>query len=172
MQRIKSKAEKERSQLAMEVSDLQGELEDVTSAKSRVEANARATEEQLNDFKVRAEEANMTILELNSAKSRLSAESAAATKACEDAESKLAQLNRSKMNMSSMLEELKGQVEEESKVNIAVIHRHDVVIHCSCCYDIAMTLNSATKSPSKETVNHLTMESTRLITFDKPHVAF
>merc|ERR1712136_614065 len=99
----------------MEVADLQSELDEMASAKSRVESNAKSTEDQLNELKVRAEEANMTIVELNSAKARLTAESAAATAACEDVESKLNQLQRQKTNMASTVEELRGQVEEEQE---------------------------------------------------------
>ena len=89
LSRVKTKIDKERSQLQMELLDVSAQLEEVSKVKMRSEANVRVMEEQLGDFRVKSEENVRLINELTLIKNKLQTESSDNTQFLEEAENKV-----------------------------------------------------------------------------------
>merc|ERR1719322_2141715 len=88
-------------------------------------------EEQITDFRIKVEENVRTINELTIIKNKLQSESADNMHLLEEAENKVSALSRAKSNMTSLIEDLKRQLEEESKTKQSLTHalqaaRHDL----------------------------------------------
>ena len=89
LSRVKTKVEKERSQLQMELLDVSSQLEEVSKVKIRAEANVRVMDEQIADFRVKVEENGRLINDLTITKNKLQSESVESMQLLEEAESKV-----------------------------------------------------------------------------------
>ncbi|PIO34623.1 hypothetical protein AB205_0056010 [Aquarana catesbeiana] len=130
LQRVKQKMEKEKSEMRMEIDDINGNLENVTKSKANLEKMCRTLEDHLSEFKSKAEENQRAVAELTLQKARLQTETGELARQLEERETLVSQLSRSKQAFTQQIEELKRMMEEEVKAKNALAHslqssRHD-----------------------------------------------
>ncbi|XP_040186807.1 myosin-3-like [Rana temporaria] len=130
LQRVKQKMEKEKSEMRMEIDDINGNLENVTKSKATLEKMCRTLEDHLSEFKSKAEENQRSVAELTTQRARLQTETGELARQLEERESLVSQLSRSKQAFTQQIEELRRVMEEEVKAKNALAHslqssRHD-----------------------------------------------
>ncbi|KAK2109874.1 hypothetical protein P7K49_009620 [Saguinus oedipus] len=146
LQRVRQKLEKEKSELRMEVDDLAANVETLTRAKASAEKLCRTHEDQLSEAKIKVEELQRQLADASTQRGRLQTESGEArgsaghtgqgfgaaftslncllasspvgelSRLLEEKECLISQLSRGKALAAQSLEELRRQLEEESKV--------------------------------------------------------
>uniref|UniRef100_UPI00358F4EA9 myosin-1B-like n=1 Tax=Myxine glutinosa TaxID=7769 RepID=UPI00358F4EA9 len=130
LQRVKTKLEKEKSEMKMEIDDLSSNMEQVSKAKANLEKMCRSLEDQLSEIKAKEDEHIRTINDLSTLKAKLLAESGELARKLEEKEVLVVQLSRVKLSFTQQVEDLKRQLEEEVKAKNALAHalqssRHD-----------------------------------------------
>ncbi|XP_018428536.1 PREDICTED: myosin-3-like isoform X1 [Nanorana parkeri] len=130
LQRVKQKLEKEKSEMRMEIDDINGNLENVTKTKANLEKMCRTLEDHLSEFRSKAEENQRNVAELTMQRARLQTESGELARQLEEREALVSQLSRSKQAFTQQIEELRRMMEEEVKAKNALAHglqssRHD-----------------------------------------------
>ncbi|XP_075997481.1 myosin, heavy chain 7B, cardiac muscle, beta a [Genypterus blacodes] len=130
LQRVKQKLEKERSEAKMEVEDLASNVEQLSKGKATSEKLSRMFEDQMNEAKAKAEELQRQLNESSTQRARAQAESGEMGRKLDEREALVSQLQRSKNSFCQNVEELKKQLEEDSKAKNALAHalqssRHD-----------------------------------------------
>ncbi|XP_031419238.1 myosin-7-like [Clupea harengus] len=130
LQRVKQKLEKEKSELRLELDDVVSSMEHVVKNKANLEKMCRTLEDQMNEFRTRAEEGQRSISDFNMQRARLQTENAELSRQVEEKDSLVSQLTRGKLSYTQQIEDLKRQLEEEVKAKNALAHavqsaRHD-----------------------------------------------
>ncbi|XP_047224979.1 myosin-7B-like [Girardinichthys multiradiatus] len=130
LQRVKQKLEKEKVEIRLEADDLSVNVEQLNRAKGAAEKMCRVYEDQLNESRSRADELQRQLAEASAQKARALTETAEYSRRLEEREALIGQLQRSKANLSQDTENLKKQLEEDSKARVALAHvvqasRHD-----------------------------------------------
>ncbi|XP_064423645.1 myosin-4 [Latimeria chalumnae] len=130
LQRVKTKLEKEKSELKMEIDDLASNMESVSKAKSNLEKMSRTLEDQLSEVKTKEEEHQRVINDVSTQRARLQTEAGELARQVEEKDALVSQLTRGKQAYTQQIEELKRQLEEEVKAKNALAHalqsaRHD-----------------------------------------------
>ncbi|XP_072259362.1 myosin-3-like [Pyxicephalus adspersus] len=130
LQRVKQKLEKEKSEMRMEIDDINSNLENISKGKANLEKMCRTLEDQLSEFKSKAEENQRHVSDLTMQRARLQTESGELSRQLEEREALVSQLSRSKQAFTQQIEELKRMLEEEVKAKNALAHslqssRHD-----------------------------------------------
>ncbi|XP_053564634.1 myosin-3 [Bombina bombina] len=130
LQRVKQKLEKEKSEMRMEIDDINSNLETLTKSKANFEKICRTMEDHLSEFRSKTEENQRNISELTMHRARLQTETGELSRQLEEREAMVSQLSRSKQAFTQQIEELKRMLEEEVKAKNALAHglqssRHD-----------------------------------------------
>ncbi|KAG7235764.1 hypothetical protein INR49_002266, partial [Caranx melampygus] len=130
LQRVKQKLEKEKSELRLELDDVVSNMEHIVKTKTNLEKTCRTTEDQMNEYKTKFEEAQRSINDFNMQKAKLQTENGELLRQLEEKDSLVSQLTRGKMSYTQQIEDLKRQLEEETKAKSALAHavqssRHD-----------------------------------------------
>ncbi|KAM4736836.1 myosin-7-like [Anableps anableps] len=130
LQRVKQKLEKEKTEIRLEADDLAVNVEQLSRAKGAMEKMCRVYEDQLNESRSRADELQRQLAEVSAQKARALTETVEYGRRLEEREVLIGQLQRSKASLSQDNENLKRQLEEDSKARVALAHaveasRHD-----------------------------------------------
>ncbi|XP_041092623.1 myosin-7 [Polyodon spathula] len=130
LQRVKQKLEKEKSEFKLELDDVVSNMEHVAKAKANLEKMCRTLEDQMNEYRTKAEEGQRTINDFTTQKAKLQTENAELARRLEEKESLVSQLTRGKQSYTQQVDDLKRQLEEEVKAKNALAHavqsaRHD-----------------------------------------------
>ncbi|XP_041092625.1 myosin-7-like [Polyodon spathula] len=130
LQRVKQKLEKEKSEFKLELDDVVSNMEHVAKAKANLEKMCRTLEDQMNEYRTKAEEGQRTINDFTTQKAKLQTENGELTRRLEEKESLVSQLTRGKQSYTQQVDDLKRQLEEEVKAKNALAHavqsaRHD-----------------------------------------------
>uniref|UniRef100_A0A8C4QYA4 Slow myosin heavy chain 1 n=3 Tax=Eptatretus burgeri TaxID=7764 RepID=A0A8C4QYA4_EPTBU len=130
LQRVKTKLEKEKSEMKMEIDDLSSNMEQVSKAKGNMEKMCRSLEDQLAEYKAKDNENVRNINDLTTIKAKLLSETGELSRKLEEKEVLVVQLSRVKLSYTQQVEDLKRQLEEEIKAKNALAHglqssRHD-----------------------------------------------
>ena len=123
LQRSKQKLEKEKSEMKLEVDELQANVETLTKSKLNFEKQNRNTEDSINEYKTKVEEAETIITELNADRHKNDQEIAELRRMIEEKEATNSQLTRNKSSLNQTNEELKRQLDEEIKSKNAYHHQ-------------------------------------------------
>ncbi|CAK1554519.1 unnamed protein product [Leptosia nina] len=115
LNKLKAKAEKERSQYFSEVNDLRAGLDHLSNEKAAQEKIVKQMQHQLNEVQNKADEANRTLNDLDAAKKKLSIENSDLLRQLEEAESQVSQLSKIKVSLTTQLEDTKRLADEESR---------------------------------------------------------
>ncbi|XP_031717902.1 myosin heavy chain, skeletal muscle, adult-like isoform X1 [Anarrhichthys ocellatus] len=130
LQRVKQKLEKEKSELRMEVDDVVSNTESVLKSKANLEKLCKSLEDQMNEYKTKADEAQRSLSDYTTLSARQQTGNAELTRLLEEKEITLSQLSRVKTVGSQQIEELKRLLDEEMKARCGLAHglqssRHD-----------------------------------------------
>nr|XP_033945092.1 myosin heavy chain, skeletal muscle, adult-like isoform X2 [Pseudochaenichthys georgianus] len=130
LQRVKQNLEKEKSELKMEIDDMACNMESVLKSKAHLEKLCRSLEDQMNEYKTKADEAQRSLSDYTTLSARQTTENGELTRMLEEKEITLSQLNRIKNVGGQQIEELKRLLDEETKTKNALAHalqssRHD-----------------------------------------------
>ncbi|XP_037647337.1 myosin-1-like isoform X4 [Sebastes umbrosus] len=130
LQRVKQKLEKEKSELKMEIDDMVSNTESVLKSKANLEKLCRSFEDQMNEYKTKADEAQRSLSDYTTLSARQQTENGELTRLLEEKEITLSQLSRAKTAGIQQIEELKRLLDEEMKTKSALAHglqssRHD-----------------------------------------------
>ncbi|XP_058872957.1 myosin-7-like [Acipenser ruthenus] len=130
LQRVKQKLEKEKSEFKLELDDVVSNMEHVAKAKANLEKMCRTLEDQMNEYRTKAEEGQRTINDFTTQKAKLQTENGELARRLEEKESLVSQLTRGKQSYTQQIDDLKRQLEEEVKAKNALGHavqsaRHD-----------------------------------------------
>ncbi|XP_035677217.1 myosin-7-like [Branchiostoma floridae] len=123
LQRAKTKLEKEKNSLRVEVDDLASNVEQVTKQKVQAEKMNKQLEDQYVEANQRLEENARVAQELGSLKTRLTAENNDLQRQLEESEGVGNQLSRTKSMLTQQMEEVKRQLEEETKGKNGLAHQ-------------------------------------------------
>ncbi|XP_026760994.2 myosin heavy chain, muscle [Galleria mellonella] len=115
LNKLKAKAEKERSQYFSEVNDLRAGLDHLSNEKAAQEKIVKQLQHQLNEVQSRSDEANRTLNDLDAAKKKLSIENSDLLRQLEEAESQVSQLSKIKVSLTTQLEDTKRLADEEAR---------------------------------------------------------
>ncbi|XP_042202169.1 myosin-7, partial [Callorhinchus milii] len=130
LQRVKQKLEKEKSELKLELDDVASNMEHIVKGKANLDKMCRTLEDQLNEYRTKAEEGQRLINDFASSKAKLQTENGELIRQMEEKESLVSQLTRGKVSNCQQIEDLRRQLEEEVKAKNALAHavqsaRHD-----------------------------------------------
>ncbi|XP_078147516.1 myosin-7-like [Centroberyx gerrardi] len=130
LQRVKQKLEKEKSELRLELDDVVSNMEHIAKSKTNLEKMCRTLEDQMTEYRTKAEEGQRTINDFTMHKAKLQTENGELTRQLEEKDSLVTQLTRGKQSYTQQIEDLKRQLEEEVKAKNALAHavqssRHD-----------------------------------------------
>uniref|UniRef100_A0A8C1VZY9 Slow myosin heavy chain 1 n=1 Tax=Cyprinus carpio TaxID=7962 RepID=A0A8C1VZY9_CYPCA len=130
LQRVKQKLEKEKSELKLELDDVVSNMEQIVKSKSNLEKMCRTLEDQMSEYRTKAEEGQRTINDFTMQKAKLQTENGELSRQLEEKDSLVSQLTRGKQSYTQQIEDLKRQLEEEIKAKNALAHavqsaRHD-----------------------------------------------
>ncbi|XP_075996323.1 myosin-7-like [Genypterus blacodes] len=130
LQRVKQKLEKEKSELRLELDDVVSNMEHIVKSKTNLEKMCRTLEDQMTEYKAKAEEGQRTINDFTMQRAKLQTENGEYSRQIEEKDSLVSQLTRGKQSYTQQLEDLKRQLEEEVKAKNALAHavqssRHD-----------------------------------------------
>ncbi|KAK1795577.1 hypothetical protein P4O66_001071 [Electrophorus voltai] len=130
LQRVKQKLEKEKTELKLELDDLASTMESIVKAKVNLEKMCRSHEDQMNEHKSKAEEAQRALNDFSIQRAKLLTENGELGRQLEEKECLISQLTRGKSSYTQQLEDLRRQLEEEVKAKNALAHavqssRHD-----------------------------------------------
>uniref|UniRef100_A0A8C1PNW7 Myosin-7-like n=1 Tax=Cyprinus carpio TaxID=7962 RepID=A0A8C1PNW7_CYPCA len=129
LQRVKQKLEKEKSELRLELDDVQSNIIYLIF-KANLEKMCRTLEDQMSEYRTKAEEGQRTINDFTMQKAKLQTENGELSRQLEEKDSLVSQLTRGKQSYTQQAEDLKRQLEEEIKAKNALAHavqsaRHD-----------------------------------------------
>ncbi|XP_041473499.1 myosin-16 isoform X2 [Lytechinus variegatus] len=113
--RSKSKIEKERQQLRVELEDVSSNVDYITKAKLSAEKSCHQLEAQLSEANAALAERDRAINDLQNSKSRLGGENSDLARQLEDLENQLSQLNKTRASLAMQLEEYKRSSDEETR---------------------------------------------------------
>ncbi|XP_078245982.1 myosin-15 isoform X2 [Pogona vitticeps] len=130
LQRVKQKLEKEKSELKLEVDDMNSNMEQLVKGKANAEKLCRTLEDHLNEAKTKVDEMTRLVNDLTAQKGKLQTENGEYARQLEEKEVLINQFSRGKLSFTQQIEELKRQLEEETKSKNALAHalqaaRHD-----------------------------------------------
>ncbi|XP_062706916.1 myosin heavy chain, muscle isoform X7 [Aedes albopictus] len=115
LNKLKTKAEKERSQYYAEMNDARLSLDHMANEKAAQEKVAKQLQHTLNEVQGKLDETNRTLNDFDSAKKKLSIENSDLLRQLEDAESQVSQLSKIKISLTQQLEDTKRLADEESR---------------------------------------------------------
>ncbi|XP_077414063.1 myosin-7-like [Vanacampus margaritifer] len=121
LQRAKQKTEKEKAEFRLEADDMAANLEQLSRAKGAMEKMCRVYADQLVESHSRTDNLQRQLTEMSAQKSRTVAEAAEYSRRLEEREALSSQLQRSKAELCHNLEDMKRQLEEESKARMALV---------------------------------------------------
>uniref|UniRef100_A0A4W5LLK1 Myosin heavy chain 6 n=1 Tax=Hucho hucho TaxID=62062 RepID=A0A4W5LLK1_9TELE len=130
LQRVKQKLEKEKSELRLELDDVVSNMEQIVKTKTNLEKMCRTLEDQMSEYRTKAEEGQRSINDFTMQKAKLQTENGELARQLEEKDSLVSQLTRGKQSNVQQIEDLKRQLEEEVKAKNALAHavqsaRHD-----------------------------------------------
>merc|ERR1719187_128786 len=112
---MKSKIEKDKSNIVHEVQDIRAAADEITRSKASVEKSNKYLIATLNDCNKRVEEANLTIGDFEASKRKLSSENADLLRTVQELENNSNMLQKSRLQVASALDEARLVADEEAK---------------------------------------------------------
>ncbi|XP_065215432.1 myosin heavy chain, muscle isoform X26 [Planococcus citri] len=115
LNKLKTKAEKEKCQYLCELNDLRASLDHITNEKAATEKILKQVQHQLGETQGKLDETNRTLNDFDAAKKKLSIENSDLLRQLEEAESQVSQLSKLKISLATQLEDTKRLADEESR---------------------------------------------------------
>ncbi|XP_055593740.1 myosin heavy chain, muscle isoform X16 [Uranotaenia lowii] len=115
LNKLKTKAEKERGQYFAELNDTRISCDHLANEKASQEKIAKQLQHTLNEVQGKLDETNRTLNDFDASKKKLSIENSDLLRQLEDAESQVSQLSKIKISLTQQLEDTKRLADEESR---------------------------------------------------------
>ncbi|XP_058057228.1 myosin heavy chain, muscle isoform X4 [Anopheles bellator] len=115
LNKLKTKAEKERTQYFAELNDARIGCDQLSNEKAAQEKIAKQLQHTLNEVQSKLEETNRTLNDFDASKKKLSIENSDLLRQLEDAESQVSQLSKIKISLTQQLEDTKRLADEEAR---------------------------------------------------------
>ena len=115
LSKMKSKIEKDKSNLMSEIQDVRAATDEVTRSKASAEKSNKNLIASLNEVNKKVEEANLTLGDFENGKRKLAAENADLLRQLQEIENNASMLAKTKVQLQSMLDETKRLADDESK---------------------------------------------------------
>lgn len=115
LNKLKAKAEKEKSQYFGELNDMRASVDHLANEKAACEKISKQLQQQLNDVQSKLDETNRTLNDFDAAKKKLSIENSDLLRQLEEAESQVSQLSKIKVSLTTQLEDTKRLADEEGR---------------------------------------------------------
>ncbi|XP_053696472.1 myosin heavy chain, muscle isoform X2 [Sabethes cyaneus] len=115
LNKLKTKAEKERGQYFAELNDSRLSLDHLANEKAAQEKIAKQLQHTLNEVQGKLDETNRTLNDFDASKKKLSIENSDLLRQLEDAESQVSQLSKIKISLTQQLEDTKRLADEEAR---------------------------------------------------------
>ncbi|XP_065164956.1 myosin heavy chain, muscle isoform X3 [Atheta coriaria] len=115
LNKLKAKAEKEKSQYFGELNDMRASVDHLANEKAACEKISKQLQQQLNDVQSKLDETNRTLNDFDAAKKKLSIENSDLLRQLEEAESQVSQLSKIKVSLTTQLEDTKRLADEEAR---------------------------------------------------------
>ncbi|XP_058815427.1 myosin heavy chain, muscle isoform X16 [Topomyia yanbarensis] len=115
LNKLKTKAEKERGQYFAEMNDSRLSLDHLANEKAAQEKIAKQLQHTLNEVQGKLDETNRTLNDFDASKKKLSIENSDLLRQLEDAESQVSQLSKIKISLTQQLEDTKRLADEEGR---------------------------------------------------------
>jgi len=129
LNKMKARAEKERSSMGSELNDTRAAMDHLSGEKAAAEKMNKLLQIQCNDMQLKLDEANRTLNDFDAAKKKLSIENSDLTRQIEDAETQLTQLNKLKVSLTTQLEDTKRMADEEARERATLLGKFRNVEH-------------------------------------------
>ncbi|XP_059351927.1 myosin heavy chain, muscle-like isoform X17 [Daphnia carinata] len=131
LNKMKAKAEKDRSTMKNQVDDMKAATDHMTAEKAAAEKLTKVLQQQLNENQSKLDEANRSLNDFDAAKKKLSIENGDYLRQLEDAESQVSQLQKLKISLTTQLEDTKRMADEEGRERATLLGKfrnleHDI----------------------------------------------
>jgi myosin heavy chain 6/7 len=129
LNKLKAKAEKERSSMGAELNDIRAGIDHISNEKAGQEKINKQLQQAINDLQGKYEEASRTLGDLDNGKKKLAVENSDLSRQLEDAESQISQLNKLKISLATQLEDVKRVADEEARERSTLLGKFRNVEH-------------------------------------------
>ena len=129
LNKMKSKIEKDKSQINMEVADVRAANDEVCRAKASAEKTNKNLQIQLNDSNKRVEEATLTLADFEAAKRKFAAENSDLLRQLQELENNANMLSKLRQQLSSQLEEARRNADDEAKERSLLLGKYKNLEH-------------------------------------------
>lgn len=129
LNKLKAKAEKDRSSMASELNDIRAAMDHLSNEKAGAEKMNKGFQQTLGDIQHKYEEATRTLSDLDNGKKKLEIENGDLARQLEDAEAQISQLNKLKVTLAQQLEDTKRIADEEARERASLLGKFRNVEH-------------------------------------------
>jgi len=131
LNKMKAKAEKDRSVMKGQVDDMKAATDHITAEKASLEKSNKQLQQHIHELQNKVDESNRSLNDLDAAKKKLAIENGDYLRQLEDAESQVSQLNKLKVSLTTQLEDTKRLADEESRERATLLGKfrnleHDI----------------------------------------------
>ncbi|CAL4070934.1 unnamed protein product [Meganyctiphanes norvegica] len=131
LNKMKAKAEREKSSLGAELNDVRAAADVLSNEKAAAEKMNKQYQHQYNEQQAKLDEANRTLNDFDASKKKLAAENSDLLRQLEEAESTIGQLSKIKMSLSNQLEDTRKLADDESRERATLLGKfrnleHDI----------------------------------------------
>ena len=129
LNKMKSKIDKDRTQIASEISDVRAAADEIGRAKASSEKTNKNLTATLNDTNRKVEEANLTLGDMESQKRKFAAENADLLRQLQELENNATMLQKLRIQLASQLEEARRAADDESKERMVLLGKYKNLEH-------------------------------------------
>ncbi|OXA50729.1 myosin heavy chain, muscle [Folsomia candida] len=129
LNKMKAKAEKDRSQIATELNDSRAAMDHLVNDKAGQEKLGKHLQHQMAEIQGRYEEVARNVNEVDQTKKRLALENTDMARQIEEAESNLSALGKLKVSLATQLEDTKRLADEEGRERATLLGKYRNVEH-------------------------------------------
>merc|ERR1711997_923689 len=127
--KMKSKIEKDKSQINHEIVDVRAATDEVTRSKASAEKSNKNLISQLNDVNKKVEEANLTLGDFENANRKVAAENADILRQLQELQNSANMLSKYKVQLLSQLDETKKVADDEAKERLLLLGKFKNLEH-------------------------------------------
>jgi len=129
LSKMKAKIEKDKNQIALEITDVRAATDEVARSKAAAEKNHKQLVGTLNDTCKKVEESNLLLGDIENGKRRLAAENSDLLRQLQEMENTANLLLKQKQGLMSSLDEAKRMCDDEGKDRVALLAKYRNLEH-------------------------------------------
>jgi len=129
LNKMKAKAEKDRSGAATELNDLRAALDHLTNEKSGQQKLGKHLQASLSELQTKYEQVSRQLNECDQSKKKLSLDNGDLSRQIEESESQISQLSKLKVSLATQLEDTRRMADEEAREKATLLGKFRNVEH-------------------------------------------